>query len=121
MSALLFAVTGASFAQPVRHAAMDTLVVKITTTSGTTWGKVTVHWDVGTAMHSKKCATAKCTFHTPAMVKLTINETANSPATWPFQEWKVTNGGKTKSVLKHKDTFEIMGGMATAQANYILK
>lgn len=122
ISSLSLAVVSPAYAAR-HHRGMDSLVINVTTTSGTTWGAVTIDYVSGGKTHMlASCHKAKCTVHPPRMVKLTLTERAKSTATWPFHAWQLKNGG-SKKVTKMGKTlkFEIKGGMATVWANYILK
>ncbi|GEM_PF-5244032 len=100
----------------------DTLKVKVTTTSGTTWGDVTVSYKSGGKMKLVgHCNTVSCTFHPPHMVVLYLKETAKNESTWPFKNWAITNGGKTTTKTGDKLVFEISGKQATVQAVYVFK
>jgi len=106
-----------------RHSMMDSLVVKITKSSGIVWGKVTVDYTMGgkTSMLGS-CKVAKCTFHPAHMAKLHLHESPTHPATWPFHSWKLANGHMAASTSMGKTlNFEIENGMATVWANYIFK
>jgi hypothetical protein len=88
----------------------DKIVVKITTTSGTTWGHVTAHWkENGKMVKGMACKTAKCTYHVPHMTKITLKETPVDNSTWPFAHWSIKGGSKSMSTKK-KVTFEATNG-----------
>ena len=116
---LAFALSGPAFAS-VRPAKTDSLVVKITTTSGTTWGKVSIDYTQNGKMKMLgACKVASCTFHPPHMVKLALTESPTHKSTWPFHSWKLVNGGmKAKTSMGSKLKFEIENGMATVTAKY---
>lgn len=112
------AVSPALAARP--HASMDSLVVKITHTGSTVWGKVTLSYDVGTKMFTKRCTTSKCSWKVPAMTHLTLIEKPTNAATWPFEKWTANNGGKMST--KMGKTLKLtIDGMATVKAVYVLK
>jgi hypothetical protein len=125
VAAALVCVAGLSIsfaAQPAgRSNAMmmkDHIVVNITTTNGTTWGKVTADWMAhGKMMMGKVCRKAKCTYAVPHMTRVTLKETPTSPSTWPFKHWVVTGAaGGSMMTKKSKITIEAMGHKATAKA-----
>ncbi len=102
-------------------ASMDHLTVKVTKTAKV-WGTVTVDYKhKGKLKMVGSCSKAKCTFKVPHMAKLVLTEKPNTPTTWPFKDWKVTNGGKTTTSKAKKLKFTISGGKATVKAVYVLK
>ena len=105
------------------HTSMDSLVIKITKSSGILWGHVSVDYlKNGKTEMLPTCKAAKCTLHPPHMVKLTLRETPTHPTTWPFHAWKLTNGHMKATTSMGKTLkFEIDNGMATVWAKYILK
>ncbi len=120
-SVLSFAGISTSLAAPA-HSAMQTLVVKISPPNGSgTWGSVTVDYKSGGMTHMLgRCKAVKCTYHVPEMAKVILKEKPSNPSTWPFKDWKLTDGGKTKTYMGAKLKFEIMGKKATANAVYKL-
>ncbi|HEV3312392.1 MAG TPA: hypothetical protein VG815_17920 [Chloroflexota bacterium] len=122
VSVLLVAVAGTSYAAPRHFMGKDTLVVKITKTGSTVWGRVSGTYRAGGKTHMLgTCKTSKCTWHTPHMVAITLSEKAVNSSTWPFHGWSMDNGGKMSTKMKTKITIQISGGMATATANYVFK
>ena len=106
-----------------RHDKTDALVIKITKSDGTVWGKVTVDYKSGGKEKMLgACSKASCELHPPHMVKLTLKESPTHPMTWPFHAWKLTNGGmKATPEMGKTLKFEIENGMATAKAIYVAK
>jgi len=110
-------------ANGVRATGMDSLVVKVTSTNGTVWGKVVVDYKSGGKVKMlATCSKSKCTFHPPHMVKLILKETPKNNSTWPFKHWKLANGHmKSATSMGSTLKFTISKGMATVWAVYTLK
>ncbi|HZT95342.1 MAG TPA: hypothetical protein VFB34_00760 [Chloroflexota bacterium] len=120
VSLFSFGTVGTSLAAS-HMAKPDKLVVKITTTSGTTWGRVSVDWKAAGKTFMYTCRKKKCVYHPAHMVKLHLSEVASSPSTWPFAGWSIDNSGHMSTKKKHKFSFEIMKSKAVIGANYVLK
>lgn len=122
----LLAIAGLSSTFAAHPAMMknDRITVKITTTNGTTWGKVSADWKVkGKEMMGKVCKKAECTYSIPHMTKITLIEKPTNAATWPFKDWSVAGSshGHMMTMMSKKITFEAMGHTATAKAVYVVK
>jgi hypothetical protein len=91
------------------------LTIKIAPPSG---GTVTVHHrGAGGAEKSRTCMKAKCTFTLPRGAALTLSQKYGT--CFSFVSWKVTNGGKTKSVKTLTLKLVISGNQAIVAANFM--
>jgi hypothetical protein len=108
-------------ASPSRHAlaVMDPVTIKITTTGTTVWGTVKAYYTVNGARVNKSCVKTKCTIKAPQGVALHLKQTPTNSSTWPFQDWKLTSGGNTKTVAGSSTSFKVKG-KSTVTAVYVL-
>lgn len=116
-----------TYAAPANHhtaMARDHIVVKITTSNGTTFGKVTPDWmSNGKMVMGKVCAKARCTYSIPHMTRITLTEKPTHRKNWRFRHWVLrgSSEGHMMMMTRRKITFEAMGKKATAKAVYAFK
>lgn len=72
------------------HAAgrQRTLLIKITTTGGATWGKVTVRYIFHHRHIRRVCSHASCRFVFPFHVKVHLRQQPRNSESWPFLHWQ---------------------------------
>jgi Ice-binding-like len=118
---LTFAGIGTSVAA-THNTARDSLTVKVTKAAGIVWGTVTVEYMLNGSMHTiGRCHQTTCHFSPPHMVQLHLLQEPVNSTTWPFNQWKLTNGGKSTMHHGGKLSFVIKNGAATVLAVYKLK
>jgi predicted lipoprotein with Yx(FWY)xxD motif len=74
---------------PLAATAIERLVVRITATDGTVWGRVTARYSYAGRHTQLSCAQATCSFLVPYGVTVHLRQTAIDAATWPFKQWQI--------------------------------
>jgi predicted lipoprotein with Yx(FWY)xxD motif len=107
---------GLWFVIQVSRATMERLVIKITTTAGTVWGKVRVRYMYNHTRVHHVCSQQKCTFHVPYGVIVHLSQTPTDASTWPFKKWQIKELGmstKSKTVTTSTTSLKM-------DANYVV-
>lgn len=105
---------------PKQKGKTSALAVHITTTAAV-WGSVQVRYTMaGATKTAGTCTSTSCSYHVPAGATVQVSQTPTSSATWPFQNWTLTNAGHTSHPTGNPVSFK-MSGNASVSATYILK
>lgn len=91
---------------------MSAVTISITQTGGTVWGKVTATYTYKHHRSSRSCGAASCTFHIPRGVTMHLSQVATNSSTWPFKDWTVITGHKTKTMMGQSATVKVTGALS---------
>lgn len=100
----------------------ERLVIRITTTGGTVWGKVMVHYYEHHKRFNRVCDRQLCRLNVPRGVVVHLAQTPTNAASWPFQTWRIKilrKGMKPRTVTKQFPAFKLTQN-AVVTAVYVL-
>lgn len=98
------------------------LVVHITSTAGTVWGKVMLHYYDHHKRFNRVCTRRLCRLTVPRGVVVHLAQKPTNAASWPFQKWQIRvllKGMKPRAVMKRFAAFKMMRNTAVT-AVYVL-